>query len=127
MDKLDYSLFTWDWSAVDELQLLKGISISGIDNWVEMAEMLGNKKSGDECASHFYSFYFKSKEDPIPCIRDVIAWGRDASTFKIDMKSDEENVAKERTYIEEISEEQKKAISKQNKESATQEKKENES
>lgn len=102
MDKLDYSLFTKDWLAVDELQLLKGISISGIDNWVELSEMLGNKKNADEIASHFYSFYFKSKIDPIPSIKDVIARGWDSNSFKIDLRSDEENVAWEKTYIEEL-------------------------
>ena len=49
--------------------------MSGIDNWVEMAELLNNKRAGDECASHFYSFYFKSKQDPVPLIEDVITLG----------------------------------------------------
>lgn len=51
--------------------------MSGIDNWVEMAEMLNNKRTGDECASHFYSFYFKNKENPVPKPSDVITLGRD--------------------------------------------------
>lgn len=72
MDKLDYPIFTKEWSAVDELLLLKGVSQSGIDNWVEMAELLSNRKTGDECNSHFYSFYFKGKEDSVPKISDVI-------------------------------------------------------
>jgi hypothetical protein len=61
MDRLDYPIFTSDWSAIDDLLLLKGISQSGIDNWAETSEILG-LKTGDECASHFYSFFFKEIE-----------------------------------------------------------------
>jgi len=94
MDRLDYPVFNTNWSAVDELQLLKGISQSGIDNWHEMAENQNTKRKGDECASHFYSFYFKSKEDPVPKSEDVVSSRWDALTFQVKIKKDrdEQNI-----------------------------------
>ena len=47
LDKLDFPLFDPDWTAQDEITLLKGISQSGIDNWVEISDQLSLKSPSD--------------------------------------------------------------------------------
>lgn len=76
---MDFPLFTRNWSAIDDLLLLKGISQSGIDNWVETAANLGDigVKTPDMCASHFYSFYYQSKDKPRPDPNEIMIEGRD--------------------------------------------------
>lgn len=38
-----------------------------------MADHQNAKWKWDECASHFYSFYFKSMEDPLPSSDDIVS------------------------------------------------------
>lgn len=79
LDRMDFPLFDEEWTAQDDVTLLKGISQSGIDNWVEISEQLGLKTPND-CENHFYSFYYKSQEDPIPRIEEVVTLKRDPTT-----------------------------------------------
>uniref|UniRef100_A0A7S3JP72 Transcriptional adapter 2 n=1 Tax=Euplotes harpa TaxID=151035 RepID=A0A7S3JP72_9SPIT len=79
LDRMDFPLFVNDWTAQDEMMLLKGISQSGIDNWPEISQQLGFKAPSD-CEAQFYSFYYKSIEDPIPRIEDIGVLKRDKST-----------------------------------------------
>lgn len=82
IDKLDMPLFEPDWTAMEDLALLKGISQSGIDNWIEISEKL-NLKTAADCEAHFYSFYYKSEKDPIPNRADVGCDGRDKNNKPI--------------------------------------------
>ena len=70
MDKMDYPLFDKDWTAIEDITLLKGISLSGIDNWHQISDTLDLKNPAD-CEAHFYSYYYKSMEDPIPIIEEI--------------------------------------------------------
>lgn len=47
MDRLDFPIFDYDWSATDEITLLAGISQSGIDNWQKISERLSLKNPND--------------------------------------------------------------------------------
>lgn len=76
---MDFPLFVQDWTAQDEITLLKGISQSGIDNWPDISQQSGFKSASD-CESQFYSFYYKSQEDPIPRIEEIGVISRDKET-----------------------------------------------
>lgn len=65
MDKLDFPIFSANWSAREELLLIQGLMKSGMDNWIDIAEKVGSK-TPDECESHYYCFYYKSKQDSQP-------------------------------------------------------------
>lgn len=58
-----------------------------------MAELQNNKRKGEECSGHFYTFYFKSEQDPHPNPEDVVISKRDAVScqVKIRKEKDEEN------------------------------------
>ena len=43
MDKLDFPLFTKEWSARDEMALIQGIMKCGMDNWQDISENLSTK------------------------------------------------------------------------------------
>lgn len=81
LDKMDFSLFDPDWSAIDEIMLLRGISASGIDNWIEISDQLG-LKTAEDWEAEFYSFYYKSQEDPIPRLEEVTTTSREKSAHQ---------------------------------------------
>lgn len=76
LDRMDFPVFTQDWSAIDELLLLKGLAQSGIDNWVETSA-INSLKTPEECAAHFYGCYYQSREKPKPAPEEVITMARD--------------------------------------------------
>lgn len=77
MDRLNFPLFTPEFTAKEEMQLLHGLSKVGMDNFQEIASTL-HEKSARDCDVHYYSFYIKSKEDPyINIDQDCIFKGRD--------------------------------------------------
>ena len=70
VDLLNYSLFTDDWSVGEEYNLLQNLSVSGLNNWEDISNILGRGQV--ECESHYYSFYYKEKENPMPKKEDII-------------------------------------------------------
>ena len=101
LDKLDYPLFDTDWSALEDIYLLKGISMSGIDNWYQISEMLGTKSPTD-WEAHFYSFYYKSMDDPIPRVEEIGTLNRNKDNEPA-LKEEvlEENKKKKEKYLSE--------------------------
>ena len=85
LDRMEFPLFIESWSAYEELMLLKSIFQWGIDNWVEISDQLYNKSPSDWDA-HFYSFYYKSQEDPVPNLTDIWVINRDKNTHKATLK-----------------------------------------
>ena len=71
VDNLDFPFFTEDWSLQDDLRLLTNIEKLGLDNWEDIAKQMGNKGKV-ECESHYYTFYYKNKNDKLPNRNDVI-------------------------------------------------------
>jgi len=78
MDRLSFPLFTLDWSALEELNLIHGIEKYGMDNWPDISDMVGNKNI-KECEEHYYTFYYKTRHDYLPEKADCI--------FKLDTRS----------------------------------------
>ena len=65
IDNLNYPLFTEDWKMNEEYKLLQNLSLSGLNNWEDISNNMGNRGQV-ECESHYYSFYYTEKEDPNP-------------------------------------------------------------
>ena len=64
LNKLSENLFTRDWTLGEEIKLLGAIERLGLNNWEEISKILGKGKF--ECESHYYTFYYKSKNDFLP-------------------------------------------------------------
>ena len=64
LNKLSENLFTNDWTLGEEIKLLGAIERLGLNNWEEISKILGKGKF--ECESHYYTFYYKSKNDFLP-------------------------------------------------------------
>ena len=70
IDILNYSFFTDDWSVGDEYNLLHNLSISGLNNWEDISNILNRGQV--ECEAHYYSFYYKENKNPMPREEDII-------------------------------------------------------
>ena len=70
IDILNFSLFTQDWSVGDEYNLLHNLSISGLNNWEDISNILNRDQV--ECEAHYYSFYYKENKNPMPREEDII-------------------------------------------------------
>ena len=64
LNKMSEPLFTYDWSLGDEIKLLGSIEKLGLNNWDEISKILN--KGIFECEAHYYTFYFKGKNDYLP-------------------------------------------------------------
>ena len=64
LNKLSENIFTNDWTLGEEIKLLGAIERLGLNNWEEISKILGKGKF--ECESHYYTFYYKSKNDFLP-------------------------------------------------------------
>ena len=64
LKKMSEPLFTYDWSLGDEIKLLGAIEKMGLDNWDEISKILN--KGIFECEAHYYTFYYKGKDDYLP-------------------------------------------------------------
>ena len=78
---MDFPLFDPEWSAQDDIALLKGISQSGIDNWIEISDQFGSK-TPEDWEAQFYWFYYKSKDDPIPKFEEIGTLTRDKASHE---------------------------------------------
>ncbi|XP_021902304.1 transcriptional adapter ADA2b-like, partial [Carica papaya] len=65
MDDLSFPLLCPDWSADDEMLLLEGIDMYGLNDWAEVAEHVGTK-SKESCSEHYTSVYLNSPYFPLP-------------------------------------------------------------
>ena len=70
IDILNFSFFTKDWSVGDEYNLLYNLSISGLNNWEDISNILNRDQV--ECEAHYYSFYYKENKNPMPREEDII-------------------------------------------------------
>ena len=66
LDNLKFELFQQDWSAKEELLLLQGIMKCGMGNWIDISEQYVKSKSAMDCETHYFTFYYKSKENNLP-------------------------------------------------------------
>ena len=89
---MNWPIFTKDWAAIEEILLLKALSTSGIDNWEETTNLL-SLKSPERIENHFYTLYYKSKENPLPDNKDVITESRDPESHEVVTIDDSANQA----------------------------------
>lgn len=87
LNKLSENLFTWDWTLGEEIKLLGAIERLGLNNWEEISKILGKGKF--ECESHYYTFYYKSKNDFLP----------DDKIININVKNNSQNKNKNNNNI----------------------------
>ena len=71
VDLLNYPFFKDDWSVADEYNLLQNLCIAGLNNWEDISANISNKGK-EQCASHYYSFYYKEHENPMPREEDMV-------------------------------------------------------
>ena len=70
IDNLNFPFFTKDWSVKDEYNLLHNLSISGLNNWEDVSNIIN--KGQTDCEAHYYSFYYKDKDNSIPKKEEII-------------------------------------------------------
>ena len=93
LNKMNENLYTNDWTLGDEIKLLGAIENMGLENWEEISKILGKGKF--ECESHYYTFYYKSKDDYLPSEKIININNNSKNILKINKK--EEN-----NYLSEI-------------------------
>ena len=71
IDNLNYPLFTDDWKMNEEYKLLQNLATSGLNNWEDISNIMGNRGQV-ECESHYYSFYYTEKNNPNPKESSII-------------------------------------------------------
>lgn len=47
----------------------------GLGNWADIADQYVKTKQPKECEDHYFTFYNKSREDPVPKSEDFILKG----------------------------------------------------
>jgi transcriptional adapter 2-alpha len=58
-------VYSPNWTALEELLLLQGIERYGIDNWNTISDNIATK-TPKECNAHYYTYYYKSRNDCCP-------------------------------------------------------------
>jgi hypothetical protein len=47
----------------------------GMGNWIDISEQYIKSKTPDECEEHYFTFYYKSKQNNLPTEDDCIIEG----------------------------------------------------
>ena len=100
IDKLNFSIFNSDWTLKEELQLLTCIEKYGLDNWSDIANILKSKPK-ILCESHYYSYYLRSLNNPLPTQDDVILF-KTSPEPNVNNQTNKENQAREEEFKNEI-------------------------
>ena len=89
LTKMSDPLFTEDWSLADEIKLIGAVEKLGLENWEDISKVLNKGKF--ECESHYYTFYYKEKDDYL--INDnLVNDNNNNSIKKLEMNKDKENI-----------------------------------
>ena len=70
-NKLNFSLYCTNWTALEEITLIQGIEKLGMDNWDDISDFVSTKSS-KECGYHYFAYYYKSKKDSVPILSQLI-------------------------------------------------------
>lgn len=65
VEVLDFSIFSPDWAADEELALLEGCEKFGLGNWEQISEHIGTKTK-EECDKHYREVYLANEEQMPP-------------------------------------------------------------
>ena len=66
LDNLQFPIFHSEWTAKEELLLLQGIMKCGMGNWIDISEQYVKSKAPLDCEEHYFTFYYKNKENNMP-------------------------------------------------------------
>ena len=88
INKMKEPIFTMDWSFGDEIKLLGALERLGVGNWEEIANITGKGKF--ECESHYYTFYYKNKDDHFPVLNNYNSINVNNKNYKNEMKKNKE-------------------------------------
>lgn len=55
--------------------MLQGVMKCGMGNWIDISEQYVKSKTAAECEDHYFTFYYKSKEQNMPSEKDCIIKG----------------------------------------------------
>ncbi|KAI9021955.1 hypothetical protein DFJ74DRAFT_620249 [Hyaloraphidium curvatum] len=69
MEVLDFSIFSPDWAADEELALVEGCEKFGLGNWEQIAEHIGTKTK-EEVDRHYREVYLAAEDQMPPMDRD---------------------------------------------------------
>ena len=92
LNKMSENLYTNDWTLGDEIKLLGAIEKLGLENWEEISKILGKGKF--ECESHYYTFYYKSKDDYKPSEKIININNNTKNLLKINKKEENKYLKK---------------------------------
>lgn len=97
LDRLKFPLYSPNWTAKEEVHLMKCIEMYGVDNWPQIADTI-ETKTADECEAHYYTFYYKSAHDKVPSEQDLIV-RKSEGLMQIDRGKAQEGRRKEEHYL----------------------------
>ena len=92
LNKMTENIFTNDWSLADEIKLLGAIEKLGLENWEEISKILNKGKF--ECESHYYTFYYKAKDDYLPSDKKININNSSKNLLKENKKEENKNILK---------------------------------
>ena len=88
LNKMNDHIYTNNWTFGEELKLLGAIEKLGLENWEEISKIVGKGKF--ECESHYYTFYYKSKDDYLPSNKIININNNSKNILKLNEKSENE-------------------------------------
>ena len=88
INKMEEPIFTIDWSFGDEIKLLGALERLGVGNWEEISKITGKGKF--ECESHYYTFYYKNKNDHFPILNNNNSINLKNKNYRNEMKKNKE-------------------------------------
>ena len=92
LNKMTENIFTNDWTLADEIKLLGAIEKLGLENWEEISKILNKGKF--ECESHYYTFYYKAKDDYLPSDKKININNSSKNLLKENKKEENKNILK---------------------------------
>jgi len=95
LNKLKFPLYSPNWTAKEEVQLINCIEMFGVDNWPQIADTI-ETKTADQCEAHYYTFYYKSAQDKVPSEKDLIVTKSGGKVVTSDEKA--QNAKKKEEY-----------------------------
>lgn len=70
-DRMEFPMFTPEWTIREEMKLLYSIEKHGLDNWEDIADSI-KTKTKEECEAHYYTFYYQNNKIKTPLMKDII-------------------------------------------------------
>ena len=64
-------VFTEEWGADEELQMLEGAEVYGLGSWADIADHIGGYRTKEEVRDHYISTYIDTPNFPLPARADL--------------------------------------------------------